>query len=244
MRLLSFALFSTLVACTTTPPTTPTRQLAAELEAETVAMVRVNDEGKAAMYCSGVFVSANVIVTAEHCVAFLGMPVERMMLHVLGLDGDMPRWDPVGQEAKFARQEDYARGVYWTGKVIGDDINDDLGAVLIDSPIPGHTFARLSMGGIYAGDKVELVGHPGGYTWSYAEGLVSSVRMHETNARGHEMPTLQIVGPIGPGFSGGGAFDASGNIIGIASYTDSRTNGMGFYIHRDAVRAFLATLKR
>lgn len=237
-------LVATLVACTSTPKTPSARTLAAQLETQTVALVRTDDDNKPHMYCGGVFVGPTTIVTASHCVAWLGLTPIQTLLHALGLVDADENPSPIGKQALFSMQADYIAGRHWTSTVIGYDLGDDLAALRIDSPGPTHPFARVSTADIYAGDHVEIVGHPGGYTWSYVEGLVSSVRMKEPNGHGTEMPTIQVEGSFSHGNSGGGLFNASGELIGIASYMDNGANGMGFFVHRDAIVKFLAKLPR
>lgn len=195
------------------------------------------------MYCGGVFVSPTVILTASHCVAWLGLDPLATLLHALGLASDDEKPNPIGKQALFSLEPDYLAGRYHTSSVIGFDRDNDLGALRIDDAF-AHPFVRLSNADIYAGDKVEVVGHPGGYTWSYVEGVVSSVRMKELNGHGVEMATIQVNGAFSHGNSGGGLFNASGELIGIASYIDGGASGMGFFVHRDAIRSFLAHLPR
>lgn len=231
-------------ACASAPRTPPSRQLAAELEADTVALVRTDKNDKPGMYCAGVFVSPTVVLTASHCVEWLALTPEQIVAHLLGLADDDEKPNPVGKQAAFSTQVDYIAGRHWTGNVIGYDRNVDLGALQIDAPVLEHPYARLGLGDIYAGDRVEVVGHPGGYTWSYVEGVVSSVRMREPNGHGIEMATIQVDGAFSHGNSGGGLFNESGELIGIASYIDNNTNGMGFFVHRDAIRTFLNSLRK
>lgn len=233
-----------LVACASASKTPPPRQLATELELETVALVRTNEENKPVMYCAGVFVSPTTVLTASHCVVWLGLTPEQILTHMLGLADDDEKPNPIGKQALFSTQLDYPAGRHWTSIVIGYDRDTDLGALRIDASGLTHPYARLGLGDIYAGDKVEVVGHPGGYTWSYVEGVVSSVRMKEPNGHGTEMATIQVNGAFSHGNSGGGLFNASGELIGIASYIDGNTNGMGFFVHRDAIRTFLSKLPR
>jgi S1-C subfamily serine protease len=243
--LLFFALvwISACLGCGVRPsPELPHRALAAQLAAETVALVRLynadgveNESGTPHIYCAGVFVSKTVIVTAEHCVAFLGMSPDRLALHEADEDSELPHWNPIGQRARYSLQGDSG---YFNGVVLADDPDDDLGAIRVSQASP-HAYARLSVGAIEPGDRLELVGHPAGYGWSYAEGLVSATRFDLTNVHGYPMLTLQISGPMSPGCSGSGAFDIFGRLVGIGSYINNRANTTGFYVHRDAVRQFL-----
>lgn len=250
MRAVVLAALSVLVLTACTPSRFASRQLAADEESATVALVHsVNelglpdDNGKSAMYCSGVFVSPTVILTAKHCVAVLGMTREQIVAHMLGLDDEVAPPNPIGAEAHYATEADYKRGSYRTGKVLAVS-EYDLGAIQIDDRALQHTYARLSPGDISTGDRVEMVGHVGGYTWSYAEGLVSAIRMTEPDPHGRPSPTIQAEIAVGHGDSGGGLFNASGELVGIFSYVDARAPGMGFCVHRDAIRAFLAKLPR
>jgi S1-C subfamily serine protease len=210
--------------------------LAAELTAETVAMVRLvnadgddDPAGKPRPFCSGVWVSPYVFVTAGHCVAA-----------VREMATDDANGDPVGYAVMFAEPGQIEDGSHSTGKILAWNKENDLGAVLADSDVSTrHAYAHLSTGSIEAGDPVEVVGHPVGYQFSFATGYVSAVRMTEPNANGDRMPTLQLNVAVSPGNSGCGAFDADGHIIGITSYSNRGANGMGFFVHRDAIRLFL-----
>jgi serine protease Do len=144
--------------------------------------------------------------------------------------------NPIGHQILFGTQSD---GTYATGRVAAFSKASDLGLVQVDPPYVTHPFARVAEGEIHDGDDVAIVGHPSHHGWSFARGYVSASRPAEKNADGEPMPTLQIGAAFSRGNSGGGAFDSSGRLIGVASYVEGNTNGMGFFVHRDAVRAFL-----
>lgn len=232
----------------------PHREMAAQLSAETVALVRLVDadgdpseDGRARPFCAGVWVSPKRLITAGHCVENLGEPPERTAVREANEELDLglpvPPWDPIGQTALFAQQGDLTRTgptAYWTGKVVGFNKSVDLGLVETDDPYPRHPYAHLSEGEIVEGDRVEWVGHPYGDTWSYAEGYVSRVHFDRKNAVDVESELLQVAGPMSPGNSGSGVFNEAGQLVGIASFL-TRDNGMGFCVHRDVVRAFLAS---
>lgn len=210
------------------------------LEAETVALVLVADEDRIGAYCAGVWVAKDAFLTAGHCVATLGEPEAYGVLAELGLD--MPPWNPVGQRVMFSQQGELSRdstSYYRTAKVAAFDKALDLALVRTDDANLQHATARVSQGEIDDGDRVEIVGHPSGHWWSYAEGYVSATRPTELNADRVPMPTLQLNIAISHGNSGGGAFDRNGELIGVCSYGEGNTNGMGFFVHRDAIRKFL-----
>ena len=67
-----------------------------------------------------------------------------------------------------------------------------------------------------AGSFAQAMGHPMGLWFSYSSGDVAAVR---TTTAGLESPItwIQATVPISPGNSGGGLFNAQGDLIGIAS---------------------------
>ncbi|MGC4088748.1 MAG: serine protease [Polyangiaceae bacterium] len=74
-------------------------------------------------------------------------------------------------------------------------------------PVSGvRSFASLEVG-----ETVYTLGSPSGFDLSLASGVLSGRR--EENARKY----VQTTAPISPGSSGGGLFDARGNLIGITT---------------------------
>jgi S1-C subfamily serine protease len=51
-------------------------------------------------------------------------------------------------------------------------------------------------------------------------------------------PWMQVSAPIWYGNSGGGAFDAEGSLVGIASFKALAPN-VAFYVHLETIREFL-----
>lgn len=225
---------SACVGCGTRPAAeAPRRELADRLERETVALVAiVNADGEEAEagrlvpYCAGTWVGPREILTAAHCLE----------------DGRQAPGSPV----KFSQRGEYVLGFvssYWTGKTVRVNPGFDLALVRADVAPPGHAVARVSAYAVAPGDRVEVVGHPSYHVWSYAEGYVAAYRPEERNAHGDAMPTLQLQVPISGGNSGGGAFDASGGLVGVCSYFESTMPGSSFFVAREAVAAFLANAR-
>jgi S1-C subfamily serine protease len=74
------------------------------------------------------------------------------------------------------------------------------------------------------GERVFTVGAPEGLELSIAEGIVSSKR----NMNGYRY--LQTTAPISPGSSGGGLFDAQGNLLGITTFMRKDGQNLNFAI--------------
>jgi tetratricopeptide (TPR) repeat protein len=64
------------------------------------------------------------------------------------------------------------------------------------------------------GDRAFAVGAPRGLERSFSDGLISGLRKSEDANR---IQAIQTTAPISPGSSGGGLFDANGNLIGITT---------------------------
>lgn len=230
------------------------------MEAETVALVHfVNKEhhevspdsdkpGELLPYCSGIWVSNDVMLSAEHCVDDIGRPTNPMssledLLHALELDGNAPvaksTWTPVNQPVMYSGYGDIdsKHKAYHTGKVIAVDMKQDM--VLIKADAPGaHPYARLARGPIRDGQEAHIVGHPTGLWWTYCHGYVSGRRPDYTDDQGkHDM--LQISAPVFFGNSGGGAFDNDGALIGMADSIRQGVPDVSFFVHRDTIRSFM-----
>lgn len=224
--------------------------MAEKLEDETIVLVNKEESDDTSSsvslrpYCAGVWISRDAILTAGHCVADLGKPAVQVALEQLGLStAEFPEWDPVGSTAFFALHQDLKTNnvvdTYYEGTVEQYDKADDLALVKVSSRfLPKHPVARLSKADIRDGDEVHIVGHPRGILWTYIHGFVSSTR-YVKHPLGSQVDVLQVSAPIWMGNSGGGAFDADGDIIGVCSFLVQVPN-TGFFIHRDVVHQFLS----
>lgn len=77
---------------------------------------------------------------------------------------------------------------------------------------------------IKVGERAYTIGAPQGLELSLAEGIVSSKRVLETNR------LLQTSAPISKGSSGGGLFDADGNLMGITTFMLKDAQNLNFAI--------------
>jgi S1-C subfamily serine protease len=80
------------------------------------------------------------------------------------------------------------------------------------------------------GDHVFAVGNPMALYWSYTEGVISAVREQEHD--GHEVKVYQTQTPINQGNSGGGLYNMNGELVGINTWTQdkSQAEGLSFAI--------------
>lgn len=96
--------------------------------------------------------------------------------------------------------------------------------------VPNMTAPVVAIGSIKSlrvGQKVFAIGAPQGLDLTISDGIISSFR----NAPGGEV--IQTTAPISPGSSGGGLFDASGNLIGIVAFQSRTGQNLNFAIPAD-----------
>lgn len=91
------------------------------------------------------------------------------------------------------------------------------------SAVPGVR----SWGDIKVGETVYSIGAPKGLEATLGQGLVSGLR----TIKG--LRYVQTTAPISPGSSGGGLFDAAGNLVGITTFHLRDAEGLNFAIAAD-----------
>ena len=115
--------------------------------------------------------------------------------------------------------------------VVGTDEKTDIAVVKINaSGLTPAVFGDSSQ--IVVGQDVVVIGNPlGSLGGSVTKGIVSALDRQVT-IENQTMTLLQIDAAVNPGNSGGGAFDANGNLIGIvnAKSTGSNIDNLGFAI--------------
>lgn len=212
MRLLVVLLVAFIAACCE-PALNPLNS-AEQAEFKTVAMVKVDDEYNAKTYCSGVWLSDKVFITAYHCVR----------------DEDEVQYVAFGE---FSLGKLIVRDatVYAT-----DDVND-LALVRVTGEAPEHLVARLAWTA-RVGEDLDIVGHPVGIMWSYIHGYVSQSRFGESGVGKVMTDVIQVSAPVFFGDSGGGAFNKRGELVGICSWL-TRVPNTGYYIRFNVVREFI-----
>lgn len=98
-----------------------------------------------------------------------------------------------------------------------------------DLTAPAVPLANVA--GVKIGQRVYAIGAPQGLELTLSDGLVSSLREIDEG----KPPVIQTSTPVSPGSSGGGLFDANGNLIGITTFA-FRGQQLNFAVPSDWVR--------
>lgn len=184
---------------------------------KTVALVHQDDEGEYKVYCTGVWISEDEILTAHHC-------MQGLANMIAGVDDEFEAdVDPMGVKTGFIVESE-VEGVgeqpssIHFGKAVALDEMHDLAIVkVIGKNVIPHRAAELANIGPAVGEDIFVVGHTKGLYWSYTRGNVTAYRgtLPGVDKAG---PFLQFTAPIFFGNSGGGVFDDDGKLVGIVSF--------------------------
>lgn len=91
---------------------------------------------------------------------------------------------------------------------------------------------------LQTGDRVYSIGAPEGLELTLGEGLISSLRPYEGTH------LIQTSAPISKGSSGGGLFDARGELVGVTTLSFRDGQNLNFALPGDWVKALLALPSR
>lgn len=205
-------------------------------------------------FCTGVWVSQDTILTANHCVDGLvkflndaNDDTEEAALQSL-FPWFLPSKIviPLGLTIPFILPHE----VVEVGKApsaihnsIATVLYKDLDLALLKAvgTIPDHGIAKLANNTPEQGDRIHTVGHTVGLLyWTYTPGYVSAYRRELTSITNDIVngPFMQVSGPMFFGNSGGGAFNDDGELVGIFSFIVKVPN-TSFCIHLKTIRAVL-----
>lgn len=189
----------------------PPQQVSTMLDS-TIALVEL-DEGKVHPFCAGIWLSPNVILTAAHCVT-----------------EDV---DPIGTVIKFSTQKELTDNVFHFAVVTNVDARRDL-AIIKSIDFLLHPSVIIAPQDAPIGEKIEIVGHTIGLSFSYIEGVLSAYRTDE-----NDVQLLQISSAAFRGNSGGPAFDSAGRLIGVCSFVRLNAPHLTFFLSRESILKFL-----
>ncbi len=132
----------------------------------------------------------------------------------------------------------------YTAKLIGGDEDQDIALLKIDATgLTAATFGDSSS--LSVGDYVIAIGNPlGELGGTVTDGIISALA-REVTIENTNMTLLQTNAQISPGNSGGGLFNANGELIGITNAKDSATEveGISFAIPINNVLDIINDLK-
>lgn len=121
----------------------------------------------------------------------------------------------------------------YVGEVVAYDKAIDLALIRLDGVALKAAKSRNQSGRhLSVGDKVFAVGSPIGMANSLSEGIVSGLR----EQKGASL--IQTTAPISKGSSGGGLFDAQGNLVGITTFKLAEGENLNFAVdlrHADSL---------
>lgn len=132
----------------------------------------------------------------------------------------------------------------YDAQIIGSDKEQDIALLKVDATnLKYATFGDSSK--LNVGDYVVAIGNPlGSLGGTVTDGIISALA-REVTIEGNNMTLLQTNAQISPGNSGGGLFNANGELVGIVNAKDSATEveGIGFAIPINSVLDIINELK-
>ena len=163
-------------------------------------------------YCTGVWLSKDVILTAAHCIhgvaeaEQVGDPSNVVVHYSTNFEAPQPKQEPFGVHL---------------GKVLklGSGGPEDLALVKAlggEKAIPMHDCVKVADALPGVGEEIWVVGHPKGLYFSTYRGSVAAYRTN-LGFGGDDGHWLQAEAPLWFGNSGGGAFDVDGRLLGVVS---------------------------
>ena len=94
------------------------------------------------------------------------------------------------------------------------------------------------------GDPVHAIGHPNGEVWSYSKGYISAYREDyswKIEGKNFEGDVFQMQTPINPGNSGGPLLNEYGNLVGINTFVNTKSQGINYAVTVVEIIKFLSS---
>jgi S1-C subfamily serine protease len=116
--------------------------------------------------------------------------------------------------------------------------SDDIDMAIVRAPCPNEIEAVPwnSAANARIGEPVFAIGNPVTLGWTFSRGIVSQIRSQKSGSR--DVPIIQTDASLSPGSSGGGLYNAAGELIGLNSAIVAPFLGgrLGFAIRTDILR--------
>ncbi len=146
---------------------------------------------------SGVVLQGGVIVTNRHVVEGVGR------VQIFFKPNDLNQ-DLQSMESRI-------------GTVTAVDPRRDLAVITPESLPANYKFLRVTARTNFeVGSDVYAIGHPLGFSWTFTQGIISGVRMINTDSQRYT--AIQTQTPINPGNSGGPLLNANMEVLGINTW--------------------------
>jgi S1-C subfamily serine protease len=192
--------------------------LVPELKSKTVALMKRDRDGDMAAYCTGVWVSPTVVLTAAHCV-----------------DGEIAINYVTSNHSPELYEEPT---VLYSGVILARDTDHDL-ALVESMNLAPHGIARLADRDPDVGADLTLVGSTVGLAFTVSPGTVAAYKLSlKYLATSVEGPFIEMISGAWGGNSGGPVFDMRGRLVGVM-ILKSPAPSVGFAVHRVTVLNFL-----
>lgn len=237
LLLVLFSVFVSSLGCITNVRSPgETTSVISDIADETVALITNDEEGDTRAFCTGVWISKDVILTQAHCAVAAArystlmdddeaIPVVKGTIATYIVQSETNEMFEVPTKTHSAFVQAY-------------DIGKDIAILKAVDSIPHHKVATLARYVPSVGQPLHVIGHSRGIYWTYMPGVVAGFHTH-LKFTAKVGPFIQITAPISAGMSGGGAFDVDGRLIGTISFTANNATDVAFLVHHKTIREFL-----
>lgn len=217
---------------------------AGRLKDSTVLMLQERSE-KYYVMCSGVWLSENTFLTAFHCVERDPITQEEkdkkffynIAPNVVGESYNYKTYRETMEEESISKDSFAEYILISRAKVYATNRDKDLALLVTEGKNKHHSWVNIA-DDVEDGQKALLVGHVRALSYNYIEGVVAAQRRLQILNSKVVSKVVQIDAASWRGYSGGGAFNEDGELIGICSFLLNFPQGT-FYVHRDEVAEFL-----